>query len=414
MTSAGTSGNGRFTLSGAFRALGNRNFRLFWSGQVVSLTGTWMQMVAQSWLVYRLTDSALLLGLTSFLQRAPMFFLSIPAGVVADRLPKRSLVIGTQLLAMLQAGVMAWLTLSGRITITEVLVLSTLLGLIYSLDMPSRQAFIGEMVGPSDLGSAIALNSTAVNAARIVGPALAGVLVAAIGEGLCFLVNCLSYLAVLAGLLMMRVPRAAPGPWSGFRREMFAGLRYVRDTKCVLYPLLAVAAVSFFGMPYVVLMPIMAQDVLMRGSQGLGLLMAAAGVGALIGAFVLAGQPDARRLPRMIALAALLMGFGLTGFGLSRSFALSMAMMLGVGMCLMMVTASTNTYLQSVVPDKLRGRLMSAYAMVFLGVVPFGGLAAGTSAHLIGAPLTIAICGGLTMLLSLPLGRAIQRHCRLA
>jgi MFS family permease len=385
----------------AWRALRHRNFRLFFGGQSVSLIGTWMTRVATSWLVYRLTGSALLLGTVGFVGQIPTFLLAPFAGVWVDRLDRRNVLLWTQVLAAVQSLVLAWLTLSKRITIGEVLVLSALQGLINAFDMPARQAFLVQMVEERrDLGNAIAINSSMVNMARLVGPSLAGLLMAARGEGDCFLIDGLSYLAVIASLLMMRIKPlpAKTGPSTSMVAQLKEGWQYVSGFMPVRSILLLFAISSLMGMPYVVLMPIFAAKVLHGGPHTLGYLMGAAGVGALISALSLALRRSVLGLGRMIPIAAGCFGVGLILFGLSHVIWLSLLMMLVTGFGMMQGMAASNTIIQTIVPEDRRGRVMSYYTMAFVGMSPFGSLLAGGLAHKIGAPHTVILTGSAVIL----------------
>jgi MFS family permease len=380
------------------RALRHRNFRLYISGQLVSLVGTWLQVVAQSWLVYRLTDSPLLLGVTGFVGQAPVFFLAPVGGAVADRVDKRRLLLFTQSASAVLAGVLGALTLAGHVTIGEVLVVAGLLGAVNALDMPTRQSFVVEMVGREDLPNAIALNSTAVNAARVLGPAVAGFVVAAVGEGWCFELNAVSFLAVLLGLALIRTDRRPAG---AARSSAVADIRdawhFVTGHAAVAAILVLLGLVSVMGMPYVVLMPIFADKILGGGSRGLGILLGATGVGALAAALVLAAREGSRGLGRWVAVAATGFGLSLIAFSASRSFGLSVATLLLCGFFMMMHMAASNTLLQVLTPDALRGRVMAAYSMAFMGMAPFGALGAGTAADRLGAPLAVAV-GGIAVI----------------
>jgi MFS family permease len=373
----------------------HRNYRLFFFGQLVSLIGTWMQSVAQSWLVYRLTGSAVLLGTVGFASQIPVFLLSPLGGVMADRRDRRRVLLATQAVSMLLALTLALLTLSGRIQVWQVLVLAALLGVANGFDIPARQAFVVELVGRQDLVNAIALNSSMFNGARIVGPALAGVVVAAVGEGWCFFANGVSYVAVLASLAALRLP-ARPVPAATRASpvaQILEGWRFVARTAPIRALLLLLGLVSLTGMPYAVLMPVMAEDVLHAGASGLGLLMGASGTGALAGALVLARRTSLAGLGTWVASAALAFGVALIAFSLSRHFWLSVALLLPVGFAMLLQMSSSNTLIQSMVPDELRGRVMSAYSMMFMGMAPLGALLAGTLAETVGAPATIAIGG---------------------
>ena len=341
-----------------------------------------MTRIATAWLVYRLTKSALLLGTVSFAGQIPTFLLAPFAGVWVDRLDRRRVLVWTQTLAMVQSFVLAALTLSGHITIAWILVLSVMQGLINAFDMPGRQAFMVQMVGDrADLGNAIAINSSMVNMARLVGPSLAGLVIAATNEGWCFFIDGVSYIAVIASLLMMQLdaPAVRRAATSTFH-ELKEGWSYVSGFLPVRTILILFAVISLMGMPYVVLMPIFAAKVLHGGAHTLGFLMGAMGVGALISALSLAARRNVRGLIRMIPLAATVFGLGLIGFGLSNFFWLSMIMVLIAGMGMMQGMAASNTIIQTLVSEDKRGRVMSYYTMAFVGMAPFGSLLAGTLA----------------------------------
>lgn len=374
------------------RALRHRNFQLFFSGQLISLVGTWMQTIAESWLVYRLTGSSLLLGAVGFSSQIPVFLVAPLGGIVADRYNRQRVVIGTQVCSMVLAGIYAALTLSGRIKIWEIFVLAALLGVVNAFDIPGRQAFLMDMVGREDLMNAIALNSSMFNGARIIGPAIAGILVAKIGEGWCFFANSVSYIAVIAGLLMMQITRAAPRAAAASPlAHIMEGFRFVRRTAPIRVILLLLGLVSFVAMPYVVLMPIFADRVLHSGARGLGILMGATGVGALLGALTLASRTGVRGLGRWVAFSCGGFGIFLVLFSFSRSFWLSTALLVPVGFCMMFQMSSSNTLIQAMSPDELRGRVMAVYSMMFMGMAPFGTLLAGALADRLGAPVTVAM-----------------------
>ncbi len=376
-----------------FRALRYRNYRLFFTGQIISLVGTWMQLVAQAWLVYRLTGSSLLLGVVAFASQIPVFVLSPVGGMIADRYRRHRIVIITQSSAMTLALILAGLTLAGRIRVWEILALAAILGVVSAFDVPARQAFVVEMVDPPDLINAIALNSSMVNSARILGPAIAGILVAAVGEGWCFLANGVSYIAVIACLLsMVLAPHPLRKAASGLE-SIKEGFRFVGRTGPIRALLLLLGVVSLTGMPYTVLMPIFAGDVLHSGAKGLGWLMGASGVGALAGTLVLAAKRQIRGLGRWVTYAALGFGGSMIIFSFSRSFLLSAALLVPVGFSMMLQMASSNTLIQTMVPDDLRGRVMAFYSMMLLGMAPFGALFAGAVANRLGAPITVAIGG---------------------
>src|SRR5208282_2164050 len=379
---------------GAFRALRHRNFRLFFAGQLISLIGTWMQSLALSWLVYRMTGSAVLLGVVGFVSQIPVFFLATVGGLVADRYPKREIVVASQTAAMLLAFLLAWLTLSNRVQVWQIILLSAFLGVVNAFDIPARQAFFVEIVGKEDLQSAIGLNSSIFNGARIIGPAIAGIVVATIGEGWCFFANGASFLAVIVSLLMMRV--AERKILSGSRealQEALEGFRYALGSPTTSALLLLVGLVSIVGVPYTVLMPIFADRVLHGGARALGLLMGATGVGAVMGALTLATRRDSTGLGPLAAVAAGGFGVSLVLFSFSRWFALSLLLLMPVGYFVMLQMAATNTLLQVMSPDHLRGRVVALYSMMFMGMMPVGSLGAGFTAGRIGAPLTVAVGG---------------------
>jgi MFS family permease len=382
-------------LSYAWRALQHRNFRLFFSGQTISLMGTWMTRLATSWLVYKLTGSAFLLGVVGFAGQIPTFLFAPFAGVWVDRLNRRNVLVVTQVLAMLQSLALAALTLTHRINIHEIIALSALQGLINAFDMPGRQTFLVEMVeDKQDLGNAIALNSSMVNLARLVGPSLAGAVIAISSEGYCFLIDGISYLAVILSLLLMRLNRGeVKRSRDSMLQQLSEGWTYVASPGAVRTILLLFALVSLMGWPFTVLMPIFAGKILHGGPHTLGFLMGAVGVGALISAVSLAVRRTVRGLGRMIPIATAAFGAGLIGFGLSKFFWLSMLLMLVCGFGMMQQMAASNTIIQTVVDDRKRGRVMSFYTVAFVGMAPFGSLLAGALAHAIGAPLTVIFSG---------------------
>ncbi|MEW6051651.1 MAG: MFS transporter [Candidatus Zixiibacteriota bacterium] len=399
-TSAGT---GRLLagLRRTFRSLRHRNFRLFFIGQTISLIGTWMQQVAMSWLVYRLTDSAFLLGAVSFLGFFPSLVIAPFAGVLADRWNRYRLMYAIQVTAMLQALTLAALVLTGTVAVWHVMMLSSLLGLANAFDIPVRQAFMSDMLNDKDdLSNAIALNSSMVNSSRLIGPSLAGILIAAFGEGICFLANGLSYIAVLAALLAMRLPvtmtpkRERETVWDGLRE----GARYVYGFPPIRSILLLLSLVSLVGLPYTVLMPIFAKDILGGGPHTLGFLMSAPGIGALTGAIFLAARKNVRGLGRIIPLSAAIFGSGLILFSLSRMFWLSLVILFFTGFGMIVQMAASNTMLQTISDDDKRGRVMSFYTVAFRGILPFGSLMAGTMASSMGAPYTVGIGGAFCII----------------
>jgi MFS family permease len=358
-----------------------------------------MTRVATGWLVYRMTGSALLLGTVSFAGQIPAFLLAPFAGVWVDRLDRRQVLVWTQSLSMVQSLALAALTLSGHITIPLLLALSVMQGCVNAFDMPGRQSFMVMMVDDKrDLQNAIAINSSMVNVARLIGPSLAGMLIAVSSEGWCFLIDGISYIAVIASLLMMRlhapvVKRLA----ASMLTELAAGWTYVSEFLPIRTILLLFAVISLMGMPFVVLMPIFAKVVLRGGPHTLGFLMGAMGLGALVSALSLAARRNVRGLVRMIPIAAGVFGLGLIGFGLSRWFWLSMAMVFIAGMGMMQGMAASNTVIQTIVTDDKRGRVMSYYTMAFMGMAPFGSLLAGTMAHKVGAPWTVIMNGSVVL-----------------
>ena len=382
-------------LSHAWRALRHRNFCLFFGGQSISLIGTWMTRIAISWLVYRLTKSALLLGIVGFAGQIPTFLLAPLAGVIVDRMDRRKLLVWTQSLAMVQSLALAWLTLSHRVNIKEVLALSVMQGFINAFDMPGRQSFMVKMVEDrADLSNAIAINSSMVNVARLIGPSLAGLLIAATNEGWCFLVDGVSYIAVIASLVMMRLPAATmERATTTMLAQLREGWTYVADSGPIRTILTLFALISLMGWPFMVLMPVFAAQVLHGGPHTLGFLMGAVGVGSLVSALTLVLRRSVRGLTRMIPAAAVTCGVGLISFGLSNTLWLSMTMMLITGFGMMQCVTASNTILQTLVDEKMRGRVMSYYTMAFVGMAPFGSLLAGAMAHAIGAQRTVIVSG---------------------
>ncbi len=379
----------------AVRALRHRNFQLFFAGQLISLIGTWMQTVAQSWLVYRLTGSTLLLGTVGFASQIPVFLVAPIGGTVADRTNRHRVVIATQTVSMILAFILAVLTLTHRIQVWQIMVLAAGLGVVNAFDIPARQAFLMDMVGREDLMNAIALNSSMFNGARILGPAVAGIVVAWVGEGWCFFVNAVSYIAVIVGLLMMKIqhPINLANEASPIE-HILEGFRFVVRAKPIRAILMLLGLVSLVGMPYSVLMPVFAREILHGGAKELGWLMGATGIGALLGALSLAARVGLKGISKLIGLCAGGFGVSLIFFAFSRNFWLSMVLLLPVGFTMMVQMASSNTLLQSMVPDQMRGRVIAVYSMMFMGMAPFGAFFAGAVAHRIGAPWTVAV-GGL-------------------
>jgi MFS family permease len=378
------------------RALQHRNYRLFFGGQGISLIGTWMTRVATGWLVYRLTHSALLLGLVSFSGQIPILLLGPVAGVLVDRLNRHRVLVITQVLSMLESFALAALALSGVITVLHVILLNLFQGAINAFDMPARQAFVVEMVeAREDLPNAIALNSSLVNAARLVGPSVAGLLIAVVGEGYCFLLDGVSYIAVIASLLAMSLVPWTPRPHASVRSELREGWDYVRGFRPIWYILMLLSLISLVGMPYTALMPIFAGTILHGGAHTFGFLMGASGVGALIGAVSLAARRTVLGLGRMIAVTAAGFGASLVAFAASHQLWLSLLLLVVTGVTFMQQMAASNTILQTISEDEKRGRVMSFYSMAFQGVAPFGSLIAGAVANHIGAARTLMFGGSI-------------------
>ena len=391
-------------ISNTFRALRHRNYKLFFSGQLISLIGTWMDQVAESWLVYRLTGSALLLGTVAFCSQIPVFLMAPVGGIVADRYNRRTILVITQSSMMVLAFILAGLTLSHRIKVWELMVLAALLGVVNAFDIPARQAFLSDMVARTDLVNAIALNSSMFNGARVVGPAVAGLVVAAIGEGWCFFANAVSFIAVIAGLLAMKVERPRTMISGSPVENAIEGFRFVLRTGPISALMLLLGLVSFTAMPYAVLMPIFADQILHGGATALGLLMGCSGVGALCGALTLAMKQSVQGLGRWVAVACGGFGISLILFSWSRAMWLSAVLLVPVGLSVMIQMASSNTLIQSMVPDNLRGRVMAVYSMMFMGMAPFGALLAGSVAHKIGASWTVTMGGIISILGALMFG----------
>lgn len=379
------------------RALRHRNYRLFFGGQTLSLVGTWITRVATSWLVYRLTGSELLLGVVAFAGQIPLLVLAPFGGVLGDRWDRRRILIVTQVLSALQSLALFGLAFSGRITVAHVIALQVVQGIINAFDTPARQAFVVEMVeSAEDLPNAIALNSAMFNGSRIIGPTIAGILIAAVGESWCFLFDAVSYVAVIVSLLLMKfVARERPQREAHLIDELRIGVKYVIGFSPVSALLLQVTLVSVMGMPYAVLMPVIAAQVLHGGPHTYGILMTATGIGALLGTAYLAARHSVLGLGKVIVFATTALGLGLIAFSFSRTLWISVAVLPLVGAGMMLQSASANTILQTVVDEKLRGRVMAFYTMAVLGTQPLGSLLAGAVADRIGAPRTImlgAIC----------------------
>ena len=388
-------GQSRSRLSLMLRAFKYRNYRLFFGGQCVSLVGTWMQSVALSWLVYRLTGSPLLLGIAGFASQAPSLLLAPFTGPAADRFDRRRLLILTQALSMLQAFSLALLVLLGSPQVWQIIALAAVLGVINAFDIPARQSFVVELVERrEDLANAIALNSSMFNSARLLGPAIAGVCIAAFGEGVCFLANAFSYLGVIAALVSIRLPAEGRGAKGGRARGGFAeGLRYAFGFPPIKYVILLMAVGSLLGMPYAVLMPAYVREILHGGPRMLGFIMGCSGVGALLGALRLAGRRHPAGLERGIPVFTGIFGLGLLAFSFSTSFALSAFLLGCASFGMISFMASGNTVIQTLVEDDKRGRVMALYSVAFMGMAPFGSLLAGWAASRIGVAHTMALSG---------------------
>ena len=385
-----------------FRALKHRNFQLFFAGQLVSLIGTWMQSTAQLWLVYRMTNSPALLGIFGFASQIPILFLASLGGYVGDRYNRHRGVIWTQTTAMILSFVLAALTLIGAVRVWEIILIAFFAGIVNAFDVPIRQAFLVQMVGKEDLPNAIALNSSIFNGARIVGPALAGFAIAWIGEGWCFFLNGISFLAVIIALLMMRLDKFEPRASKGSPLQNFVqGFRFAMSDRPIRSALLLLSLMSLLGMQYSVFMPIFARDILHGGPSRLGLLMSFAGVGAIVGALHFAGRTDYKGLVEWIAATSTTCSLGIVLFSQSRVYWLSAVALLAVGFSATSQMAATNTMVQGRVPDELRGRIMAVYATMVMGVQPLGALIAGGVAKRIGAPHALTAFGTICFLGSL-------------
>ncbi len=382
----------------SLRALRHRNYQLFFIGQLISLIGTWMDQVAESWLVYRLTGSALLLGTVAFASQIPVFLMAPLGGTIADRYNRRNILVITQSCQMVIALALAALTLTHIVTVWQIILLATAGGIVSAFDIPARQAFVVDMVSRQHLINAIALNSSMFNGARVIGPAAAGIVVAAIGEGWCFFANGISFIAVIVCLLIMTIDRPRTDLQGSPLQNVIEGFKFVGGTGPIRALMLLLGLVSFTAMPYAVLMPVFADKILHGGPTALGILMGCSGVGALCGAVTLAMRKTIKGLGRWIAVACSSFGVALVLFSFSRTLWLSAILLIPVGFFVMIQMASSNTLIQSMVPDQLRGRVMAVYSMMFMGMAPFGALSAGSIAHNIGAPWTVAIGGFISVI----------------
>ncbi len=382
-----------------FSALKVKSFRVYWFGMLVSLIGTWVQAVAQSWLVFQLTNSAFLLGVVGFLSSIPVFLLSLFGGVLADRMNKRNILIATQSAFMFLAFLLAVLTQWKLITPFQIMLIAALNGVVMAFDAPSRQAVIVELVGREHLFNAIALNSVAFNSSRIIGPALAGVLVATIGMSGCFYLNGISFLAVIIALFLIRVGNNRKNERNDKAlKDLKNGLIFIKNNRLILILIVMTGVMSLFGISYVILMPIFANDVLKVGIQGLGVLMSAAGFGALIGALLLARLGDFNYKGKFLVISTMVFSFSLILFSLSKLYLLSLLALIFMGGSSVTATAIINTLLQTKVPDAFRGRVMSAFMLTFAGIMPFGNLIAGSLAQGLGVSFALLISGILCTL----------------
>lgn len=393
-----TNNTGRFKI--IFRSLQYRNYRLFFSGQGISLIGTWMQRIAMPWLVYHMTGSALLLGVVGFAGQIPTFLFSPVAGVLTDRWSRYRVLLITQIISMIQAFVLAWLCLAGVVQIWHIIVLSIALGCVNAFDVPSRQSFVIDMVEKKeDLGNAIALNSLMFNGARLIGPSIAGIMLVSTGEGICFLLNAISYVFVIISLLMMNIKnKEIRKKESEIFKELKDGLNYTFGFPPIKHLIFLLGIVGLMGMSYSVLMPVFAKEILHGGSHTYGFLMGSAGFGALLGALFLASRESVLKLGRIVPAAAILFGTGLIILSFSRSFPLSLVLMVFIGLGMMIQTAASNTILQTITDDDKRGRVMGFYTMAIMGTAPFGSLIGGGLAKVIGTPSTI-LAGGIVCII---------------
>lgn len=388
------------SLKSTFRALQYKNYRLFFIGQGLSLIGTWMQRIATSWLVYRMTNSVILLGVVGFAGQIPTFFLSPVGGIIADKWNRKNILLATQILALLQALLLAVFVWTDVITVSWIIILNVCLGIINAFDITARQSFVVDMIGnKKDLGNAIALNSSMVNGARLVGPSITGILITIAGEGVCFLINSLSYLVIIIALLLMRIaPKENIVKKPNIVSDFKEGFIYICRSAPMRSTIILLALVSLLGMPFQVLMPVFAKQILGGGSHTFGFLMGAAGLGALTGAIYLASRKSVYKIWKLIPLAAVIFGTGLIAFALSRNLWISLFLLLIAGWGMMVQMASSNTLLQVLVDEDKRGRVMSFYAMAFMGMTPFGSLLAGSLGKMIGVRYTV-MTGGILCIL---------------
>lgn len=387
-----------------FRSFHHRNYRLYFYGQSISVIGTWIQRIATPWLVYRLTDSVLMLGIISFAAQIPTLIISPFAGVIVDQVNKYKLLVVTQILSLLQAAILAALYITQSIEIWHVVALNIFLGIINAFDAPARQSLLVELVeGKKDLPNAIALNSAIFNGARLIGPTIAGVLIAVTGEGICFLINALSYIFVVISLLRMKIPQTLELDLKSYNilQNLKDGFSYTFRSISIRSVLLLLSVSSLTAMQYTVLMPVFSREILHGNSTTFGFLMASAGIGAFIGTFILASKKNAEGLEKFISAGSFIFGIALVLFALNKVPLFSFALLFVVGAGMMLQTASTNTLIQSIVEEDKRGRVMSIYTMAFMGTAPFGSLLTGWLAKIINVSNTLLVCGFIVLLASL-------------
>jgi MFS family permease len=393
-----------------FVAFGERDFRIFWLGQLVSVTGTWMQTVAQGWLILLLTGSPFILGLAAAARSLPVLVLVVPAGIVADRFDRRKIIVATSVVAMAATGLLAVLTIAGSVDVATVLILAGVLGVTNAFEMPARQSYVAELIGRRHLANAIALNSLLFNSARVVGPAIAGVLVALVGPGWAFAINSGSYLPVLLGLfLISRVH--VPRPSISARLAFPEAMRYLRGEPRVAALLALLAAQTILASGHLILTPSLADD-LGQGAEGLGVLLSATGVGAIVGGLGLAATSERSERWRVLVLAGMALAAGLIGVGLTRSYAITLLCFVVAGWGMVTMNASSNTLIQTIVPDRLRGRIMSLYTLVLLGLMPAGGLLMGALASNVDSAWALGVGGvgyGITVALAFTFVGALRR-----
>ncbi|OGS43080.1 MAG: hypothetical protein A2539_09325 [Elusimicrobia bacterium RIFOXYD2_FULL_34_15] len=385
-----------------FKSFKHKNFKLFFIGQLISVIGTWLQLTAMPWLVYHLTSSSLLLGLVGFLSQIPILILAPYAGAVADRYNRKKILIITQTLAMIQAIILGVLTISGKLHIWHIIVLAVFVGIVNAFDMPTRQSFIHEMVGKEDLTNAIALNSFMFNGARFIGPAIAGILIASFGEGLCFILNGISFLAVIIALLFIK-PLSTNYNNNGLSifQELILGIKYIRSKRIIIYVLLLVSITGIIGVFPTILMPVFVKDIYKLDAGGLGIFMSAIGVGALIGTFSIAYNSKNSGIKKTIVNSALFLGLFVIAFGVSKNIILSILFLVFTGYFLVSQMVLSNTFLQITVPDDMRGKIMGFFTMSFMGLAPLGSILAGFLASKLTAPATVVIGGVICLVITI-------------